>query len=78
MLARWAKRALAMTTQGFVPTAPTAHHSSAQGNALGFRPSQTRAPTVRDTVVRRNTSPRIAALQAADLSTSPTQGAALG
>jgi len=54
-------------------------NSSAQGNALGMRPPKNpRAPTVCDTVARRTTPPRIAALQAAYLLASPTQGVALG
>jgi len=43
-----------------------------------MRPTDPRAPTGRDTVARETTPPRIAALQAANLSAFPTQGVALG
>ena len=59
-------------------SAPTAHHSSAQGNALGSRPPESGAPTVRDTVARRTTPPLIASLQAAESFAFRSQGDALG
>jgi hypothetical protein len=59
-------------------SAPTAHDPLAQGNALGFHPSEYRAPTGCDTVVRVTMPPRIAARQAADLLPVQSQGGALG
>ncbi|TAE89946.1 MAG: hypothetical protein EAZ81_11645 [Verrucomicrobia bacterium] len=61
-----------------ISSAPTAHHSSVQGIALGFHPSEYRAPTGCDTVVRVTMPPRIAARQAADLLPVQSQGGALG
>jgi hypothetical protein len=56
-----------------IPSAPKAHDSSAQGNALGLGPSRSSAPTVRDILARRTTPGHIAALQAADPLAVPTQ-----